>query len=104
MIPPACRSSQSGKRAAIAVGPASRARVCSPEGAGDPLDRFFEFLRGAERDFLAGLDLDLLAGGGITAHARGALAYHKNAEPADADALALLEVLHDIADQSAENC
>src|SRR5580658_4676956 len=67
------------------------------------LDRFFEFLGGAERDLLAGLDLDGLAGGRIAAHARGAFAHLQDAQPADADALALLEVLDDIADQPAEN-
>src|SRR5215470_11488471 len=60
---------------------------------GRSLHRLFELFGGAEGDLLAGLDLDGLAGRGIAAHASGALAHHKNAEPADADAVALLEML-----------
>src|SRR5579864_7350129 len=67
------------------------------------LDRLFQFLGGAEGDLLARLDLDRLAGGRVTAHARGALADLKDAEPADADALALLQMLDDIADEIAEH-
>src|SRR5580704_4596825 len=66
-------------------------------------DRFLEFLGGAEGDLFAGLDLDGFAGGRIAAHARGAFADLQDAEPADADALALLEVLDDIADQAAKD-
>src|SRR5580693_3685497 len=66
-------------------------------------NRFLELLGGAEGDLLAGLDLDGFAGGRIAAHARGALADLQDAEPADADALALLEVLDDIADQAAKD-
>src|SRR5690349_9124668 len=57
------------------------------------LDRFLQFLGGAESDFPARLDLDGLAGGRIAAHARGALSHDENSEPADADAIAFLEVL-----------
>src|SRR5581483_1468095 len=49
----------------------------------------------AEGDLLRRLDLDRLAGGGVAAHARGALADLEDAEPNDADALALLQVLGD---------
>src|SRR5215471_17942767 len=66
-------------------------------------DGFLEFLGGAERDLLARLDLDRLAGRRIAPHAGGALAHLQNAEPADADALALLEVLHEEPDQIVED-
>src|ERR1700737_652821 len=68
-----------------------------------PLDRFLQFLRGAERDLLAGLDLDRLAGRRVAAHARGALAHLQDAEAADADAVALLEVLDDQVDHVVED-
>src|SRR5581483_1552746 len=58
-------------------------------------DRFLQLLGGAEGDLLRRLDLDRLAGGGVAAHARGALADLEDAEPNDADALALLQVLGD---------
>src|SRR6202521_3665841 len=67
------------------------------------LDRFLEFLGGAEGDLLARLDLDRLAGGGIAAHASGSLADLKDAESADAEAVAFLQVLHHQADEVAEN-
>src|ERR1043166_1418191 len=66
-------------------------------------DGLFEFLRGAEGDLLARLDLDRLAGRGISAHASGALAHLQDAETADADAVALLQVLHDEIDHVAED-
>src|SRR5215471_20308506 len=66
-------------------------------------DRFLEFLRGPERDFLTGLDLDRFAGGRVTPHAGGALANLKDAEAADADAVAFLQVLDHEADEVAEN-
>src|SRR5688572_29437241 len=61
--------------------------------ASSVLHRFLEFLGRPEGDFLAYLDLKRLAGGGVSAHAGGALAHLKNAETADANAVALLEVL-----------
>src|ERR1700722_482201 len=67
------------------------------------LDGFFQFLRGAEGDFLVCLDLNGLAGSRIAAHARGAFAHLQNAEAADADALALFQVLDDLSDHTAEN-
>src|SRR3954470_2884684 len=66
-------------------------------------DRLFEFLGGAERDLLAGLDLDRFAGRRIAPHAGCTLAYHQDAEAANADAVALLEVLGHQADQVAED-
>ena len=71
--------------------------------AGNGSDRFLEFLGGAERDLLAGLDLDRLAGGRVAAHAGGALADLQDAEAADADAVALLEVTHQQADHVAQD-
>src|SRR6202521_2907160 len=67
------------------------------------LDRFLEFLGGAEGDLLARLDLDRLAGGRIAPHASGALADLKDAETADAEAVAFLQVLRHQADEVAEN-
>src|SRR6266478_2429859 len=67
------------------------------------LDGFLQFLRGAKRDLLARLDLDRLAGRGIAAHARGALAHLQDAETANPDAVALLQVLDDDVDHAAED-
>src|ERR1700683_4464199 len=67
------------------------------------LDGFLQFFGSAEGNLLARLDLNGGARGGITAHARGALADLQNAETADADALALFQVLDDVADQSTED-
>jgi hypothetical protein len=67
------------------------------------LDRLFQFLRGAEGHFLRGLDLHRLARGGVAAHAGGALADDEDAEPDEADALALLEVLGDREDEIVEH-
>jgi len=61
-------------------------RACGSDG-------FLELLGGAEGNLLARLDLDRLAGGGVAAHAGGALAHLQDAEAAEADASALLEVL-----------
>src|SRR6185369_4893869 len=61
-------------------------------------DGFLEFLGGAESNFLARLDLDRFAGGRVAARAGGALADLEDAEADDADALALLQVLGDLAD------
>src|SRR5262245_40387654 len=89
--------------------PGRRARRLSARADGDEeisaerSDRFLEFLGGAERDLLAGLDLDLLAGRRVAAHAGGALAHLQNAQTADADAVALLEVLGDVRHQIAEH-
>src|SRR5205085_5863333 len=66
-------------------------------------DGFLQLLRGAEGDLLARLDLDRLAGGGVAAHAGGALAHLQDAEAADADAIALLQMLHDDIDHAAED-
>src|SRR4051812_28598960 len=67
------------------------------------LPRLFEFLGGAEGDLLAGLDLDRFAGRRIAPHAGCTLAHHQDAEAADADAVALLEVFGHQADQVAED-
>ena len=64
---------------------------------------FLEFLGRAEGNLLAGLDLNRFAGGGVAAHAGGALANLEDAEPDDADALALLQVLGDAANQVAQD-
>src|SRR5688572_3047004 len=69
-----------------------------------PSDRLFEFFRRAEGDFLARLDLDRFASRRVAAHARSAFAHLQNAEAADADALALLQVLDDIANEITQNC
>src|SRR5665213_1138519 len=73
------------------------------EGSAEPSDCFLEILGGAERDLLGSLDLDCLAGRRIAAHARGAFAHLEDAEPADADTLAFLQVLHDITDEVTQN-
>src|SRR6185312_243955 len=77
----------------------------TPEGRSSdaPSDRFLELLGSPEGDFLRRLDLDRFAGCGVAAHARGALAHLQNAEAADADALALLQMLDDITDEIAEH-
>src|SRR5690348_10328125 len=62
------------------------------------LDRFLQFLGGAERNLLGRLDLDRFAGGGVTAHARTALAHHQDAQAVETDARALLQVLGDQTD------
>src|SRR6266702_4250638 len=64
---------------------------------------FLQFLGRAEGNLLAGLDVDGFAGGGIAAHAGGALAHLEDAETDNADALALLQVLGDPADQIVQN-
>src|SRR5579871_955286 len=69
----------------------------------DCLDRFLQFLGGAEGDFLARLDLDWLAGRGIASHARSALADLQNAETDHADSLALLEMTDNRLDQIIEH-
>src|SRR6516162_3781514 len=66
-------------------------------------DGFLELLGSAEGDLLGGLDVDRFAGRGVAAHARRTLAYLQDAEPDDADTLALLQVLGDPADHVVEN-
>src|SRR5438477_10126295 len=58
-------------------------------------DGFLEFLGGPEGDLLARLDLDRLAGRRIAAHAGLAVPHLQDAEPADADLLALLQAFDD---------
>src|SRR3954468_16610851 len=96
-----CLSCPEGRRTAFQGG-ASQAQLAGCESR-LWLSGFLQFLRGAERDLLAGLDLDRLAGGRIAAHARGALAHLQDAEAADADAVALLEVLDDEVDHVVED-
>jgi hypothetical protein len=67
------------------------------------LDRFLQFLGGAERDLLGRLDLDRFAGGGIAAHARTALAHHQDAQSVETDAGALFQVLGDQTDNIFQN-
>src|SRR5262249_1716274 len=74
-----------------------------PQRPGVRLHGFLEFLGGTEGDLLAGLDLNWLTGRGIAAHARCALAHDQDAEPTDADAVALLGMLGQEADEIAEN-
>src|SRR6185312_2491098 len=81
----------------------SRLPFISPEGLIERSDRFFQILGSAEGDFLARLDLDRFAGRRIAAHARGAASHLQNAEAADADALALLEMLDDVVDKIGEH-
>src|SRR5690606_798386 len=66
-------------------------------------DRFLQLLRGPEYDLLARLDFDRLAGRGVAAHAGCALAHLKDAETADADPIALLQVFHDKPDHVVEH-
>src|SRR5437868_4420864 len=101
----ACRSKPAGRRqtptnlggsAAKAGGRVRPTKEgCLPCGRWRSSDCFLEFLGRAEGDFLAGFNLDRLAGGRIAAHTRGALTHHQNAEAADADAVALLQMLSD---------
>src|SRR6266849_11070673 len=66
-------------------------------------DCFLELLGRAERDFLACLDLDRLAGRRIASHPAGAVAHLQDADPAEAEAVALLQVLDDTSYQLAED-
>src|ERR1700690_4299634 len=84
---------KTNRRGACRSAPALCYRRVRPKAASD---RLFQVLRGAEGDLLARLDLDGFAGGRVAAHARGALAHLKDAEAADADALALLQMLDDV--------
>src|SRR5262249_61186993 len=67
------------------------------------LYRFLQFLGGPEGHLLARLDLDRLAGRRVAPHAGGPFAHLQDAETANADAVALLEVLDDHADQIVED-
>src|SRR5262249_12050595 len=67
------------------------------------LHRFLQFLGGPEGHLPARLDLDRLAGRRVAPHAGGPFAHLQDAETADADAVALLEVLDDHADQIVED-
>src|ERR1700761_4071539 len=66
------------------------------------LDRFLQFLGGAEGDLLARLDLDGFARRRIAAHAGGALAHDENAQTVETDAGALLQMLGDRRDRVVE--
>src|SRR5580704_2090079 len=79
---------------------AETSRHLSSDFRRSALDRFFKFFGRAEGNLFASLDLNGSTRCGVTAHARGALAHLKNAETADADALAFFQVLDDVADQS----
>src|SRR4029077_5431959 len=76
---------------------------CPPESSvGSGLDGFLEILGDAEGGLLRRLDLDRRAGGRVAAHARRTIADLKDAEARDADLIALLEMLHDQADEIVE--
>src|SRR5216683_4520863 len=96
------RPSTAQKRRSAALGGRRLARKSRPRRP-PRLDGFFELLGGAEGHLLAGLDLDRFAGRRVAPHAGGALAHLEDAEAADADAVALLEVLGYQADQIAEH-
>src|SRR5262249_48926601 len=65
--------------------------------------RLFELLRRSEGDLFAGLDMDSFAGRRIASFTGRALSHHQDAKPPDPDAVALLQVLGDQADQIAEH-
>src|SRR6266852_8787991 len=102
-------------RPRVKTGMLKRANKRHPEGPRKPRrndaknrkdvlsDGFLQLLGCAEGNLLAGLDVDRFAGGGVAAHAGGALAHLQDAEADDADALALLQVLGDPADQIVQN-
>ena len=62
------------------------------------LDRFLQFLGGAERDLLGCLDLDGFAGRGIAAHTRTTLAHNQDTQAIETDAGTLLQMLGDQGD------
>src|SRR5579871_789725 len=70
-----------------------------PPSATETSDRLLQLLGGAEGDLLAGLDLDGFASGRVPSHARCTLPHLQNAQAADADPVALLQVLPDQSDQ-----
>src|SRR5450759_2870966 len=106
---------KSQPRPRVKTGMLKRANKRHPEGPRKPRrndaknqkdvlsDGFLQFLGCAEGNLLAGLDVDRFAGGWVAAHAGGALAHLQDAETDDADALALLQVLGDPADQIVQN-
>src|SRR5437660_12839581 len=65
-------------------------------------DCFLELLGRAERDFLAGLDLDRLAGRRIASHPGGAVPHLQDAEPDQAQAVALSHALDAASRQGVE--
>src|SRR5436190_9922036 len=77
------------------------ARLGAAKGGGS--DRLFQFLGRTEGDLLARLDLNRLARCRVAPHARSAFAHYEDAKPADANAVALLEMLGQQTDQIAEN-
>src|SRR6478672_8932024 len=83
------------RAAGDASGPGSESRCC--------LDGFLQLLRRTEGDLLARLDLDRLARCRIAAHAGGAFPDLQDAEAADANPVALLQMLHDEIDHAAED-
>src|ERR1700743_1872672 len=66
------------------------------------LDRFLQFLGGAEGNLLARLDLDGFARRRIAAHAGSALAHDEDTQTVQTDAGALLQVLGDRRDRVVE--
>src|SRR5215204_3759538 len=98
-VPARALATQKEGRARLAPGPA---RSFPRRGYRRGLDRFLEVLGDAEGDLLRRLDLDRLAGRRVAAHARRTVAHLKNAEARDADLVALLEMLHDQADEIVE--
>src|SRR5262245_50028455 len=65
-------------------------------------DRFLELLGGAESNLLRCLDLDCFASGGVAAHTRRTPTDLQDAEAGHAHLVALLQVLDDGIDESAE--
>src|SRR5665213_587273 len=76
-----------------------RLPVICPEDPVRRSDRLFQILGSTEGDLFARLDLNGFAGRRVAAHARGAPAHLQDAKPADANALALLQMLDDVLDE-----
>src|SRR5437867_5849910 len=92
------------KRRTNTIGGRSRPPISLRRGMAAILHhRFFELLGSPERDLLAGLDVNSLAGRRVAPLAGSAFAHHQDAEPTDADAVALLEMLGHQTDQIAEH-
>src|ERR1051326_3239017 len=91
---------QGGKNAALIPKRKSRAITArlNLHAEERSLDRFLQFLGGAERDLLGSLDLDRFARRRVAAHARTALAHDQDAQAIKADAGALLQMLGDQGD------